>query len=71
MELILKEKDPNTRILIALVLFKVGDPEGLQLVDRLSFEDPNTRVRKMYKAIYNEFLVGELGEFASTLPEVK
>ncbi|HEX2866365.1 MAG TPA: HEAT repeat domain-containing protein [Ignavibacteriales bacterium] len=49
------ETDASTKILIALALFRIGDPEGLEMIESLSAKDPDPRVRKMCGAIYNEF----------------
>jgi HEAT repeat protein len=54
------ERDPSTRILIALVLYELGSEEGLLEVKDLSLNDENAKVRRMATQIYNEYLVNDL-----------
>ena len=54
-----KEKDPSTRILIALVLYEMGSNEGLMEVKNLSETDNDLHVRRMATQIYNEYLVND------------
>jgi len=54
-----EEKDPSTRILIALVLYEMGSEEGLLEVKDLSLNDEDARVRRMAFQIYNEYLVND------------
>jgi hypothetical protein len=56
-----KEQDPDTRILIALSLYKIGDREGIQEVEKLIKNDPDYRVKKMSTAILNQFKIDALG----------
>ena len=49
-----KEKDPSTRILIALVLYELGSEEGLFEVKDLSLKDKDAKVRRIATQIYNE-----------------
>ena len=58
------EKDPSTRILIALVLYELGSEEGLLEVKDLSKNDENAKVRRMATQIYNEYLVNDAGSTA-------
>jgi hypothetical protein len=53
------EKDPSTRILIALVLYELGSEEGLLEVKNLSENDKDAKVRRMTFQIYNEYLVND------------
>ena len=53
------EKDPSTRILIALVLYELGSEEGLLEVKDLSLNDENAKIRRMATQIYNEYLVND------------
>ena len=55
------EKDPSTRILIALVLYELGSEEGLLEVKNLSLNDEDAKVRRMAIQIYNEYLVNSSG----------
>lgn len=52
-----KESDPNTRILIALALYKIGNKEGLDAIEELVKNDDNLKVRKMSYAILNQFII--------------
>lgn len=54
-----EEKDPSTRILIALVLYEMGSEKGLLEVKNLSLNDENAKVRRMSLQIYNEYLVND------------
>jgi HEAT repeat protein len=54
-----EEKDPSTRILIALVLYEMGSEKGLLEVKNLSLNDENVKVRRMAVQIYNEYLVND------------
>lgn len=49
------ETDPSTKVLIALALFRIGDPEGMEMIESLSVKDPDPKVRRMCSAIYNEY----------------
>ncbi|MCU7490370.1 MAG: HEAT repeat domain-containing protein [Ignavibacteria bacterium] len=50
------ESDASTKILIALALFRIGDPEGMDMIESLSVKDPDSRVRRMCSAIFNEYV---------------
>ena len=52
-----KEMDADTRILIALALYKIGNKEGLDAIEELVNNDSNLRVRKMSYAILNQFKI--------------
>jgi HEAT repeat protein len=60
-----EEKDPSTRILIALVLYEMGSEEGLIEVKKLSMNDKDAKVRRMTTQIYNEYLVNNAQSTAS------
>jgi HEAT repeat protein len=60
------EKDPSTRILIALVLYELGSEKGLLEVKDLSVNDENAKVRRMATQIYNEYLVNDLSNGSLT-----
>ena len=49
------EKDPETRVLIALVLYRIGDLRGMEAVENLAAADKNPRVRRMSNAILQDF----------------
>ena len=49
-------KDPNTRILIALSLYEIRDPKGLEAVKEQSLNDLSEKVRSMSAMIYSEYL---------------
>ena len=50
-----KENEPNTRVLIALALYNIGDPEGMKAVKDLSVNSENTNVKRMSTAIYRAY----------------
>lgn len=50
------EKDANTRVLIALSLYNIGDPEGMEAVKDLSENDKDTKVKRMTTALYQDFI---------------
>jgi HEAT repeats len=60
-----QEKDPSTRILIALVLYEMGSVEGLIAVKELAQNDKDAKVRRMSTQIYNEYLVNDAQSTAS------
>lgn len=64
MEQLREEKDPETKVLLALSLRKLNDARGLYLVKELSVSDKNDRVRRMCTAIYNDYLVGRAERYA-------
>ena len=47
--------DPDTRILIALALYKIGDEEGIKAIEQLVENDGSLKVKKMSAAILNQF----------------
>ncbi len=53
------EKDPNTRILIALVLYEMGSEKGLSVVKNLSENDENTKVRRMAAQLYSQYMMND------------
>jgi HEAT repeat protein len=53
-----KESDPKTRILIALVLYRIGDEKCISLVKELAANDKDTEVRRMCTCIYNAYVNG-------------
>jgi len=61
-----KEKDPSTRILIALVLYELGSEEGLLVVKDLSLNDKDAKVRRITTQIYSEYLVNDLSNGSLT-----
>ncbi len=56
LDLLQTEENPNTKILIALSLFYINAPEGLNAVKALAQNDDNVKVRNMSQAIYVEYL---------------
>jgi HEAT repeat protein len=52
-----KETDADTRILIALSLYKIGSKEALEAFKGLVNNDHDSKVRKMSTKILNEFNV--------------
>ncbi|MGA9294961.1 MAG: HEAT repeat domain-containing protein [Ignavibacteriaceae bacterium] len=49
-----KETDPNTRVLIALALYKIGTPEAIKTVERLVKNELDPKVKRIGMAILNE-----------------
>ena len=50
-----KEKNAEVKVLTALVLFRLEDPKGIDAIENLYKNDENARVKRMSKAILNEF----------------
>lgn len=57
-----KEKDPGTRILIALSLYSIGSPEGMTVVLNSAKEDADPRVRRMCGEIYENYRMNDVKE---------
>jgi HEAT repeat protein len=57
-----KEPDPNTRILIALSLYKIGDEQALNAVEKLMESDHDYKVKKMSSAILNQLKIDMSGK---------
>lgn len=53
------EKDPNIRHLTAVVLYIIGDDEGIAEVVDLAKFDNDPRVRRLAAAIYKEYIMLE------------
>lgn len=53
-----KESDPRTRILIALVLYKIGDEKSIDLVKEKAVKDNDPEVRRMCTCIYDAYING-------------
>jgi len=51
-----REKNPNTRILIALSLYYIGNPEGMEAVKNISENDSDMKVKRMSTAIYRIYI---------------
>ncbi len=51
------EENPSNRILIALVLYRIGDKEGMNAVESLYKTDDNQKVRKMAHEIINAYTI--------------
>lgn len=58
-----KEKNPNTRILIALSLYQIGDYKGLEAVKEQAVNDSDERVKKMSALIFDEFYKNYTGNY--------
>ena len=50
-----KENNSDIKILIALALYRMEDPIGMEAVDKLYRNESNGRVKRMSKAIVDEF----------------
>jgi len=51
------EKDSDIKVLIGLALFRMNSEKGMNELQMLTKKDPNPRVRRMSRAIYNEYVV--------------
>ena len=51
-----EEKDPGTKILIALSLYNIGNPEGLEAIKKLAGKDSNSEVRRMSTILYKDYI---------------
>jgi HEAT repeat protein len=51
-----KEQNPGTKILIALSLYNIGNPEGMEAVKELAVSDKNNEVKRMSTALYMQFV---------------
>lgn len=49
-------KDPNTRILIALSLYEIRDPKGLEAVKEQSLNDLSDKVKNISAMLYAEYV---------------
>ena len=49
-------EDPDTRILIALALYKIGDKDGIKAIEQLVKNDESAMVREMSAALLNQFM---------------
>jgi HEAT repeat protein len=58
-----KEKDPDTRILIAFSLYQIGDFKGLEAVKEQTVNDSDQRVIKMSALIYDQFYRNYTGNY--------
>lgn len=52
-----KEKDSSTKILIALSLYKIGNPIAIDYMKDMVNNEKNTKVKDLLTAIYNDFVV--------------
>lgn len=50
-----KENNSDIKILIALALYRMEDPIGMEAVEKLYKNESNVRVKRMSKAIVDEF----------------
>ena len=64
-ETVKKEVEPGTRILIALVLYRIGDEKGISLVKDMAAKDKNSEVRRMCTCIYDAYETGNSVGLAS------
>ncbi len=51
------EKNSDIKILIGLALFRMNSEKGMNELQVLAEKDSNPKVRRMSKAIYNEYVV--------------
>jgi hypothetical protein len=52
-----KETDPDTRVLIALALYKIGTPEAIKIVEKLVKNELDPKVKRIGMAILQELQV--------------
>ena len=52
-----KEKDSSTKILIALSLYKIGNPIAIDYMKDMVSNETNQKVKDLLTAIYNDFVV--------------
>jgi hypothetical protein len=50
-----KEENAEVKVLTALVLYRLEDPRGIEAIENLYKYDENTHVKRMSKAILDEF----------------
>ena len=65
-----KESNPKTRILIALVLYKIGDEKSIDIVKEMALKDNNSEVRRMCTCIYDAYINGNPGSLSLNLNEL-
>jgi HEAT repeat protein len=68
-EQIKKESDPKVRVLIALVLYKIGEEKSIGLVKELAAKDSNPEVRRMCTCIYDAYINGNPGSLYLSVNE--
>lgn len=51
-----REQDSGTKVLIALSLYNIGNPEGMEAVRNLSEKDQDMKVKRMSTAIYRAYI---------------
>jgi len=49
------EEDPSTRLLIAVSLYEIRDPRGLDAIKELSVKDKSEKVRSISSLMYSEY----------------
>jgi HEAT repeat protein len=54
-------EDPDTRILITLALYKIGDKDGIKAIEQLAKNDESAMVREMSAALLNQFRIDVAG----------
>jgi HEAT repeat protein len=50
-----REKNPSTRVLIALSLYNIGNPDGMEAVKNLAAKDKDNEVKRMSTVLYRQF----------------
>lgn len=50
-----REKSPSTRVLIALSLYNIGNPDGMEAVKTLASRDKDREVKRMSTVLYRQF----------------
>ena len=60
-----EEKDSSTKILIALSLYKIGNPIAIDYMKDMVSNEKNAKVKDLLTAIYNDFVVANSVSTAS------
>ncbi len=60
MKMMRDEKSEESRIIAALALIKIGDPQGVYMVGRTAHFNTSTRVQKIADKFYNAFTFGKI-----------
>jgi HEAT repeat protein len=64
---LVKEENPSIKILIANALFRIGDPNSMEMVLKVSIKDNNPKVKRITSAIYETFTIENSSELDSRL----
>ena len=59
-----RESDANTRILIGMSLYTIGDVSGMQRLQSYTATEKDSRIKRMLSEICQQFSAGQKNEFA-------